>query len=62
MPQQETAVKRRVHSVRLSPAESALIKQAARRDDRNIGGFIRAAALERARAILAIEGNTKPAA
>lgn len=63
MPQQKPAVKRQVYSVRLLPAEVELIKQAAKLDDRNVGGFMRFAALERAKAILSdIKSNTKSAA
>lgn len=52
-----------VNSVRLLPAESELIRQAAKIEDRSVGSFLRLAALERARALLsAIKCNTKTAA
>ena len=55
---------RNVTSIRLLPRESALIKKAATLEDRNLSNFIRKAAIERAREILALaqKCNTKTTA
>jgi len=55
---------RNVTSIRLLPRESELIRNAATLEDRNLSNFIRKAAIERAREVLALaqKCNTKTTA